>query len=236
MKQDSAPFDWKAYSNKTWVIVLAGLFVPPLGILLTWLKPGWTNKARWIATGLMLVMLVGYAGSLNDKSGAENKAGGVETRSKVLPTASDDGGASEKPATDNDWVTQWPKKKTSRSQPVDMTKVFEVRVGMSPDAVQQLLGEPHETQRCIVKPSPFTPQKDTVMWWYKGTVKDDFITIGFTDGVVEAGGAAGWDFEKGFDEASGESKKRIVQHYMDFLKRGGTPPFNARNPPKPSGT
>jgi hypothetical protein len=55
-------FDWKGLSQKTWVIVLAGLVIPPLGMMLTWLKPGWTTRTRWVATGLTCIASLAWIG------------------------------------------------------------------------------------------------------------------------------------------------------------------------------
>lgn len=60
MPDNTSPVDWRAFTQKTWVIVLAGLLLPPIGMILVWLKPEWTARTKWIATGLMAVMLMGY--------------------------------------------------------------------------------------------------------------------------------------------------------------------------------
>ena len=245
MPDKTGSFDWKAFSRKTWVVVVAGLFVPPVGILLAWLKPDWATKTKWVATGLMAVMLLGQVQSWSKGPDRERSARNTDapqataaaekTSSNAPPVTSQDEVPSEKPTRDDKYGTQWASKKTGRTQPVDMTKVFEIRVGMTQERVRELLGDPHETRRGLVKASPFSPEKQTATWTYAGADKDDFIMVGLTDGVVETGGAEGWDFEKGFF-GSAKEKKRIVQHYMEFLKNGGTPPFNANNPPAPGGS
>jgi hypothetical protein len=64
-----ATLDWKVFSRKTWVVVMSGLFLPPLGIVLAWLKPDWSRRAKWIATGLMGLMLLSMM-SNREKDGA----------------------------------------------------------------------------------------------------------------------------------------------------------------------
>lgn len=52
-------FDWKAFSQKTWVVVVAGLALPPVGMILAWLKQDWTNRTKWIAIGVFGLLLIG---------------------------------------------------------------------------------------------------------------------------------------------------------------------------------
>jgi hypothetical protein len=85
-------FKWKALLQKAWVIVLAGLFVPPVGMILAWLKPEWTTRTRLIATGLMFLLLLGRIGARSEKPAFENNTGGVETKSTVSSPTSDDEG------------------------------------------------------------------------------------------------------------------------------------------------
>lgn len=51
---------WKAWSEKTWVVVVAGLVIPPVGMVLAWRKPSWTTRTKFIAIGLMSVMALSY--------------------------------------------------------------------------------------------------------------------------------------------------------------------------------
>jgi len=48
----SPSFDWKAFCQKTWVIVVAGLALPPVGMILAWLKRDWMSRTKWIAIGV----------------------------------------------------------------------------------------------------------------------------------------------------------------------------------------
>lgn len=73
-QQPTQPFDWKAFSQQTWVVVAAGLFLPPIGIVLAWLKPDWTTKGKWIATGLMGLMLMSILSRNDDKNAKERPA------------------------------------------------------------------------------------------------------------------------------------------------------------------
>ena len=79
MAHSSPSFDWKAFSRQTWVVIAAGLFVPPVGMALAWLKPEWTTKTKWIATGLMGLMLLGYLGKSDSTSDTKAKAGRAES-------------------------------------------------------------------------------------------------------------------------------------------------------------
>jgi len=68
-------FDWRAFSQKTWLIVVAGILFPPVGIVLAWLKPGWTARTKWIATGLMGLLFIGQMnspGETPEKPGLES--------------------------------------------------------------------------------------------------------------------------------------------------------------------
>jgi hypothetical protein len=74
MAENNASFDWKAFSRKPWVIVVSGLVIPPIGILLAWLKPDWTSKKKWLATGLMTLLIIGRynaSSSVDQQQGAE---------------------------------------------------------------------------------------------------------------------------------------------------------------------
>jgi len=73
--QTSTPsFDWKAFSRKTWVIVIGGILFPPVGMILTWLKPGWSTRTKWIATGVLGLLLIGRNQPTKDVSGQEEPA------------------------------------------------------------------------------------------------------------------------------------------------------------------
>lgn len=94
MTKTGGSFNWKALTQKTWVIVLAGLIVPPVGMVLAWLKPEWTTRTRVIATGLMLLMLLGRMGSRIEKNAVEkNTSGGEEQASMSLTATEDEGNA-----------------------------------------------------------------------------------------------------------------------------------------------
>jgi hypothetical protein len=66
-QQGSTPFDWKAFSQRTWVVVVSGLVFPPLGIFLSWRKTDWAPKAKWIATGLLSLLLLWRMGGSEKK-------------------------------------------------------------------------------------------------------------------------------------------------------------------------
>lgn len=71
--------DWRALSQKTWMIVLAGIFMPLLGMILTWLKPGWSTKTKWVATAGMCLMTLAWIGI--------DKRSGVATKTQTLSEA-----------------------------------------------------------------------------------------------------------------------------------------------------
>ena len=147
-------------------------------------------------------------------------------------------GSSEKPAAkaiDNDMMTISPVEKTGRNDDVAMTKVFEVKTGMTEDQVVNILGQPHEKQRTLIKATPLTKERDSEQWTYRGGHEEDMITLVIENGRVTMGGSVGWDFDKGFIGSPSE-KKRILEHYQQFIKDGGKPPFDADNPPAPGGT
>jgi hypothetical protein len=72
-QQGSTPFDWKAFSQRTWVVVVSGLVFPPLGIFLSWRKADWAPKAKWIATGLMGLLLLWRMGGSEKPSGSNTE-------------------------------------------------------------------------------------------------------------------------------------------------------------------
>jgi len=67
----SNSFDWKEFSQRTWVVVVSGLVFPPLGIFLSWRKTDWAPKAKWIATGLMGLLLLWRMGGSEKKDRPE---------------------------------------------------------------------------------------------------------------------------------------------------------------------
>lgn len=73
-QSDSTPFNWKEFSQRTWVVVVSGLVFPPLGIFLSWRKTDWAPKAKWIATGLMGLLFLGQIGARERKDGTESGA------------------------------------------------------------------------------------------------------------------------------------------------------------------
>jgi hypothetical protein len=68
-------FNWKEFSQRTWVVVVSGLVFPPLGIFLSWRKSDWAPKAKWIATGLLSLLLLWRIGGSDKKEQPES--GGV---------------------------------------------------------------------------------------------------------------------------------------------------------------
>jgi hypothetical protein len=66
-QSESTPFDWKEFSQRTWVVVVSGLVFPPLGIFLSWRKTDWAPKSKWIATGLMGLLLLWRMGGSEKK-------------------------------------------------------------------------------------------------------------------------------------------------------------------------
>jgi hypothetical protein len=68
VSQDNLSFDWKAFSRNTWVIVAAGLLLPPVGMILAWLHPQWATRTKWTAIGLMGLIFIGRFRSTSESS------------------------------------------------------------------------------------------------------------------------------------------------------------------------
>ena len=66
-QSESTPFDWKEFSQRTWVVVVSGLVFPPLGVFLSWRKTDWPPKAKWIATGLLSLLFLWRMGGSDKK-------------------------------------------------------------------------------------------------------------------------------------------------------------------------
>lgn len=75
MAAESTPFDWKAFSRKPWVIAVTGLVIPPIGIILTWLKPDWSSKKKWLITGFLTLLLIGRFNAASSVDESEQVAG-----------------------------------------------------------------------------------------------------------------------------------------------------------------
>ncbi len=92
----SPAFDWKALSQNTWVIVLAGLLMPPVGMILTWLKPNWATRTKWIATGLMCIVIWTWIDGRWDRNvkpqaGSDDSAEVTGNTHEQVTSAYDDG-------------------------------------------------------------------------------------------------------------------------------------------------
>lgn len=98
MAENKASFDWKAFSRKPWVIVVTGLVIPPIGIILTWLKPDWTSKKKWIATGFMVLLLIGRFNA-SSSVGKQQQGGGQPASSGEQSESADSAVAKKAPST-----------------------------------------------------------------------------------------------------------------------------------------
>jgi hypothetical protein len=78
-QQETNPFNWNDFSQRTWVVVASGLIFPPLGIFLSWRKPDWSPKAKWIATGLMGLLLLWRMGGSEKTVGPDSGAASSAT-------------------------------------------------------------------------------------------------------------------------------------------------------------
>ena len=86
----------KWYQKSTAVIILL-IFFFPVGLYLMWKNELWTKKTRWIATGVVTVMLIANSG--NNNSGVSNSSSnsssssskGLETSKKVYRQGYSDG-------------------------------------------------------------------------------------------------------------------------------------------------
>jgi len=200
MDESSSGFDWKAFSRKTWVIVVSGIVVPPVGIVLAWLKPDWSPKAKWIATGLMGLVLVGrMTGSPESDSPSADAESQVnsETVLAALPTGlTPPGGAKVGPAFD----------RKELSEIAGRIIQSGIRPGWDLERVLAVLGKPTrfmringftgqtpETQKKVLD-DPLVPPdvkqqmlKELVIctWSYTKDPGSYFITLGFNDGVLD---------------------------------------------------
>lgn len=77
----SPSFDWKAFSQKTWVVIVAGLALPPVGMILAWLKQDWMHRTKWIAIGAFGLLLIGRMQAARDsglRDGSESSDPPIE--------------------------------------------------------------------------------------------------------------------------------------------------------------
>jgi hypothetical protein len=95
-QQETNSFNWKEFSQRTWVVVVSGLVFPPLGIFLSWRKPDWTPKAKWVATGLMGLLLIGRMGGGEKKEHPENGKKAEATASVSIASDSSDSDAGDR--------------------------------------------------------------------------------------------------------------------------------------------
>jgi len=87
-RSERKSFDWKEFSQRTWVVVVSGLVFPPLGIFLSWRKTDWAPKAKWIATGLMGLLLLWRMGGSEKKEG-QDPVDKAASHSETVQYASD---------------------------------------------------------------------------------------------------------------------------------------------------
>ena len=97
----SNSFNWKEFSQRTWVVVVSGLVFPPLGIFLSWRKTDWAPKAKWIATGLLSLLLLW-------------RMGGSEKKERPDPATVAEATAAAKQDDDNAGGTYSPKRDATR--------------------------------------------------------------------------------------------------------------------------
>lgn len=119
MDKESKSFDWKAFSRKTWVVVVSGIFLPPIGIILAWLKPDWSQKTKWIATGLMGLLLIGRFNAPTDENAEKPGLASQISGEKESSEASRNDNISEAPETDV--VAQQSVTKQEATEPYDGT-------------------------------------------------------------------------------------------------------------------
>lgn len=90
-RTEGSSLDWNEFSQRTWVVIVSGLVFPPLGIFLSWRKPDWTPRAKWIATGLMGLLFIVQVGG-RSKNETEHRGDVVKT----APEGEDSGSGSDK--------------------------------------------------------------------------------------------------------------------------------------------
>ncbi len=91
--------------------------------------------------------------------------------------------------------------------------VFKVKMGMHRQQVENILGTPDKTKQDDL--GEFNPQKagqtlDILTWGDE----QDFIILGFTNGILTGGGTRGYDIEKGFhgklpSDVTGSERKKL---------------------------
>ena len=162
-------FNWKEFSRKTWVIVVSGILLPPIGIILSWLKPEWSQKTKWIATGLIGLVLIGRLNSRTDEK--SNEIGSTSPISSAI----------DSPTVQNQ----------SQQEELDLMLLLKVRLGMSQSEVKSILGTPHEVNKVDMDAFPFI-DKEIETWTYNPET-DSWAVLGFENGVLTDGGSGGYD-------------------------------------------
>jgi hypothetical protein len=209
--------------NISALLVATAIFIFfPLGLYLLWRHPTLRSQKWWWCAAALWSLIVLVGASREESSQEASAPSKAPFPAEVADTSTGDFRSS-------------PIKKSGRRKPVDMTQVFRIKKGMTESQVTAILGEPHESQQMVIDSTPFSPRRLTATWTYRGDHKQDFILLGIEDGHVTEGGAEGWDIEKAFIGTPAE-KRRIIDHYMKYLKNGGTPPFDSLNPPAHGGT
>ena len=150
---ESTAFDWKAFSQRTWVVVVSGLVFPPLGIFLSWRKTDWAPKAKWIATGLMGLLLLWRMGGSDKKDRQE--AGATAQATAEVQQKSAEGSPAVEPSTQPEVSGSGSASGTKTWQTLSQGKVFtakqigqicekskEIKLGMSARQVGGVVGQP----------------------------------------------------------------------------------------------
>lgn len=192
--------DWKSFSRKTWVIILSGIFLPPVGILLAWLKPDWSQRTKWIATGLICFALFGR---LN--SSAEKQVEDSGTVSQVI----DESETQKATHTSEARATA----AINGDKELDLMLLLKVKLGMSESQVQSILGPPHQVNRPDLSAFPYF-EKQLETWTYNPD-KDNWAVLGFENGQLFQGGSGGYEIT----EAGGPSGLKMVDEINKILDR-----------------
>lgn len=150
---ESTSFNWKEFSQRTWVVVVSGLVFPPLGIFLSWRKTDWAPKAKWIATGLLSLLLFWRMGGSEKKDRQE--AGTASEVTAEVHQQSVEGSPAVEPLTQPEVSGSGSASGTKTRQTLSQGKVFtakqigqickkakEIKLGMTARQVGGVVGQP----------------------------------------------------------------------------------------------
>ena len=135
--QETNAFNWKEFSQRTWVVLVCGLVFPPLGIFLSWRKPEWTPKAKWITTGLMGLLLLWRMGGSEKKERPD-----LGSRTEATTELEKSGGDPLGTVTPSDPSAGNSNSTTNLSAAITDEQFNRVQLGVNKFVVEDTLGKP----------------------------------------------------------------------------------------------